>query len=910
MLVGRDDALDLLRRTVDGSAGRSALLVLGEPGAGKTALLQAAVTHAKDIGFQVLRAAGPPSHRRASLTILDELLGPLLPEMGGLDPDAVHALRVCLGLADGPHPRQLLLGNAVLGLLSRAGRVRPLLLALDDTDRLDQASAQVLAFVGRRLTGAGVVLLAAAQPCPGSPLEDSGMAIHRLGPLNAAAVAVILHRRWPALAAPVRDRLIAEADGNPLTLLAMAARLTPNQQAGVDAFPSVLPLGDRLGAAFADRISELPAGTRDLLVLAALQGCGEMAAIQAAAPDADLSLLAPAERAGLLAVDGLARRFTFRHPSIPSTVVARAGEVQRRRAHRALAAGPSVPPERRAWHLADATLGCDEEIAGLLDQVAAAAVDRGDAAGAATALIRAAELSPAPVARTRRLLEAAYLGAEVTGDLYSASTLLARARAAEPDLVHSLAAAVAASQLLLNAETDIDTAHRVLVAAIDAHPARQDADDPVVIDAMYSLLHICWISGRAEMWAPFDTALARLTALAHPALRLAAATLRDPVRLTAVVHMGQAAAEALDDELNPIVITRVALGCVYLDRLSACRPALSRVIADGRRGGAVALAIHAIISTCHDYWLTGRWSEADRLAAEGVALSETKGYHRYALMLNGFTRSLVAAARGATSDGIPAVGEMEDWAHRHGAGAALQFAHHVRVLIAIGESDYETAYREATAISPPGALAEYAPHALWVLFDVVEAAMKTGRIDEAQAHVRAMDQAGLAGVSARLALVHAGCLAMVAPDSAAEDAYERALAVPDAGHWPFDLARIQLAYGEHLRRMRAPTASRTQLRAALATFERLSASPWARRAAGELRAGGHLSAGAAATDLTAQERRIAILAASGLSNKEIGRRLHLSHRTIGAHLYRLFPKLGVASRTALGNVVEDLRDSA
>jgi DNA-binding CsgD family transcriptional regulator len=279
-------------------------------------------------------------------------------------------------------------------------------------------------------------------------------------------------------------------------------------------------------------------------------------------------------------------------------------------------------------------------------------------------------------------------------------------------------------------------------------------------------------------------------------------------------------------------------------------------------------------------------------------------------MPTGCTGSLVAAARGATSDGIPAVGEMEDWAHRHGAGAALQFAHHVRVLIAIGESDYETAYREATAISPAGTLAEYAPHALWVLFDVVEAAMKTGRIDEAQAHIRAMDQAGLAGVSGRLALVHAGCLAMVAPDSAAEDAYERALAVPDAGHWPFDLARIQLAYGEHLRRMRAPTASRTQLRAALATFERLSASPWARRAAGELRAGGHLSAGAAATDLTAQERRIAILAASGLSNKEIGRRLHLSHRTIGAHLYRLFPKLGVASRTALGNVVEDLRDSA
>jgi DNA-binding CsgD family transcriptional regulator len=760
------------------------------------------------------------------------------------------------------------------------------------------------------LAGTGVVLLAAAEPRPGSPLEDSGMAIHRLGPLDATAVAVILQRRRPALAARVRDRLIAEAEGNPLTLLEMAAGLTPNQQTGVDAFPLVLPLGDRLGAAFADRISELPAGTRDLLVLAALQGGGELAAIQAAAPNADLSLLAPAERAGLLVVDGLARRFTFRHPSIRSTVVALAGEVRRRRAHRALAAGPSVPPERRAWHLADATVGCDEEIAGLLDQVAAAAVGRGDGADAATALIRAAELSLGPAARTRRLLEAAYLSAEVTGDLSSASTWLARARAAEPAMVYSLAAAVAASQLLLNADSDIGTAHRVLVAAIEAHPARQDADDPVLIDAMFSLLHICWFSGRPEMWAPFDAALARLTTPADPALRLAAATLRDPVRLTAVAHLGQAAAEALDDELNPIVITRVALGCVYLDRLSACRPALSRVIADGRGGGVVALAIHAIMSTCHDYWLTGRWSEADRLATEGVALAETKGYHRYALMLNGFTRSLVAAARGIAGDSIPALGQMEGWAHRHGAGAALQFAHHVRALIAVGECDYETAYREATAISPPGTLAEYAPHALWVLLDVVEAAMKTGRIDEAQAHVRAMDEAGLAGVSSRLELVHAGCLAMVAPYGAAEDAYERALAVPDAGRWPFDLARIQLAYGEHLRRVRASTASRTQLRSALATFERLSARPWARRAIGELRAGGHLSAGAAAADLTAHERRIAILAASGLSNKEIGLRLHLSHRTIGAHLYRLFPKLGVTSRTALGDVVEGLRDSA
>jgi DNA-binding CsgD family transcriptional regulator len=265
-------------------------------------------------------------------------------------------------------------------------------------------------------------------------------------------------------------------------------------------------------------------------------------------------------------------------------------------------------------------------------------------------------------------------------------------------------------------------------------------------------------------------------------------------------------------------------------------------------------------------------------------------------------QALLAAGRGDYDTTRALTDQMIQWAAPRRARAIQAYAWQARGLAALGRGDYEEAYQQAAAISPAGILASHVLNALHVPMDLVEAAVRTGRRAEAAAHVAAMRDAGLAALSPRLALLASGSAAIAATDDSAPGLFEEALAIPGADRWPFDLARVQLAYGERLRRAQATTGSRLHLTAALETFERLGARPWADRAAGELRATGqtrprtderhHVS-------LTPQEREIAMLAAAGLSNKQIGQRLFLSPRTVGGHLHRIFPKLGITSRAAL-----------
>ena len=340
---------------------------------------------------------------------------------------------------------------------------------------------------------------------------------------------------------------------------------------------------------------------------------------------------------------------------------------------------------------------------------------------------------------------------------------------------------------------------------------------------------------------------------------------------------------------------RIGRAAFFVDRMGACREAHWRVVRDGRHGGAVASAIGALVNLCLDDVLTGRWDEAARLAREGLALCDAHGYRilRWPLL---FGEAVLAAARGDTGTARALADRMIRWAAPRRAAAVTRCAHHVLAVAAIGAGDGEEAYRHAALISPPGTLAAHVPLALWSATDLVDAAARTGRDASAAAHVAALRR--VAHLSPRLALVAAGCAALAEPTV---DRFEAALAVPGAERWPFDLARFRLGYGEHLRRTHATVRARPQLAAALDTFERLDAAPWADRARAELRAAGGLPPGEGreAAGLTPQEREIALLAATGLTNKEIGRRLHLSHRTVGAHLYRAFPKPGIGSRAAL-----------
>ncbi len=910
-LVGRDRELELLRSYVDQVLGRGGVLVVsGEPGVGKSVLLDAAATAAATAGALVLRSDGVEFLADLSFAGLHHVLEPLLHECDGLDPVHREALTVALGTRDGAPVDRLILYGAVLALLRRAARSRPVLLVIDDLQWVDRASAAALAFVARRLTGSRAGLLAACRPGFESFFEHAGLPELALSPLDDGAAADLVGSRFPLLAGRELRRVLAQARGNPLALLELPAALGESRGSAGVVLSEVLPLSRRLQDLYSSRVAEMPAPTRRLLLLAALEGGGDLSVLRAAAPGEDvLSLLAPAERAQLLRIEhrGLGR-LSFLHPLIRATVVSGATSGRRLDAHRALAEALAGEPDRRAWHLAEATADPDEQVAALLEHTAHRVRRRGDAVGAFNALVRSADLTPGPADRGRRLAEAAFVGADVAGELRTAAELLVEARRADPELRGSLRAAAAASQVLLNRDGDVNTAHRLLVGAITTRDGRSEGDDEALFEALCTLRRVCLCAGRPELWDAYHAALAQLTVPMPPLQELLGGVYSDPARSSpAVLGLLDAVIQDLYRETDPSRIERVAMAALFVDRATGCRAALRRVVEDGRGGGAVTSALLALVVLCLDDFMTGRWDECGRLAEEGLALCEAHGYQ---MLTQQFHRAqgLLAAARGDDGTVRKLAQGITEWAVPRGARTVEHFARHMTALAALARGEHEVAYREASAISPSGVLAPHAPLALWVPLDLVEAAVRSGRRAEARAHVAAMRQTGLPGISGRLALVTAGSAAIAAPEDRAADAFEEALAVPGAERWPFDLARVRLAYARHLRRARAVEDARTHLVAALRTFRRLGAAPWAARAAEELRATGRTATrgalqGLGTSPLTEQEHQIAVLAAAGLTNKQIGERLFLSHRTVAAHLHRIFPKLGITSRVTLGEAL-------
>jgi DNA-binding CsgD family transcriptional regulator len=912
-LVGRALELELIRGFIDrAEAGGAALVLLGEPGVGKTAVLDAGREMAAIAGFRVLRASGVQFEVDVTYSGLNQILLPLYPSIAGLPPAQRDALNVALGFGDGPAPERLIVANATLTLLREATVEQPLLIALDDLPWLDRASAGVLGLVARRLEGSPLGLLAAARTGDASIFESVGLPEHELQPLDEIAADSLIEVHHPALAPGVRRRLLAEACGNPLALIELPAALSEPQRSAAGALPPVLPLNRRLHAVFASSVSSLSPGARRLLLLAALDGSGDLRVVQASSgAPGGIDDLAASEQARLVYVDQTTHRLMFRHPLIRAAVVELSTHDERRRAHAALAGVFADQPDRHVWHLAEATVEPEERVASLLEESGHRVLRRGDATGAVAALIRSADLSPSGTDRGRRLAEAAYIGAEGTGELAGASVLLADAHRADPNLGGSVVAAAAAVFLLLNNDGDVTTAHRLLVGAIETGTHRWDASEVGLIEALYSLLLVCWYGGRAELWEPFYAALERLEPGPPALLDLYSKTFADPARTAAgALDVFDALAARLPEETDPTFIMRFASASVYLDRLAVSREGSWRIVRDGRRGGPAPARrqLGSLMHLCMEDYVTGRWEEEQQLADEGLEVCAATGYGFFEWYFL-YHEALLAAGRGEFDASRDFADRMSAWALPRGVLTADLWTGHPRALAALGEGDFEEAFRQASAVSPAGVLAPYVPQALWVPLDLVESAMRTGRQAEAAAHVDALREANIAAISSRMALVQAGAGAIAAVDDHEAFAlFDQAIAGPDADHWAWEAARVRLAYGERLRRARALTESRVHLTAALEAFEHIGARPWAVRAGNELRATGPTKPRAddfAARDaLTPQEREIAQLAAAGLSNKQIGERLFLSHRTVGNHLHRIFPKLGVTSRAALRDALQ------
>lgn len=909
VLVGREVERELITAFVLGKDGDDPVLVFrGEPGVGKTSVLDLAADIAGAHGVRVLRAAALEYEADLKFGTLNQLLHPLLAGIAELGAAHREALSVIMGLLPGAMPSQLIAGAATLALLrAEADRGTALLLIVDDVQWLDLSTTMALSYAARRWADSGLRMIVAVRADADDGFSRSGFRVHELPPLDDGDADVLLRAAYPALTANLRRRLRADAQGNPLALLELPVAFADGTPPAH--LPAVLPLTDRLQRLFADRLANLPDATRRTLLVVILAGTEHSVALEDCLPDpAQAAELPPAERAGVLRANPRTGRLEFRHPLIRSAVIDRSTSQERRQVHRALAESFAADPQRRAWHLGQAAVGPDAEIAAALESLSQQMIRHGDSRRATAAMLRAAELSATDPERARRTARAAYLGSLITGELADTARLLLAARRAEPGDTPSLETAVAAANQLLNDEGDAATAGRLLLATIGLHENTVGAGEDAMSEALHTLLYVGFYSGRSELWAAIGPVLDRAEPEAIDTLSLLHTVFVDPITATAeTLRALEKALDGLRFTADPLRIVRVVTAAAYVDRIGVAREALWRVIADGRRGGAIAKAIEALFLIAQDDFYTGAWPELLEVTGEGLQLCADLGY---ALVAGPgrFLRALVDAARGDLEAADLAAEELLLWAAPRRLAAYAAYSSHIRCLSALGRSNFDEAYRHAAAINPPGAFPRYTPHALWLVLDLTEAAARSGRIAEARAHAAAAVESGVAALSSRLRMLTTAARALTAEQDW-RALFEEALASPEGDHWAFDHARIALLYGERLRREREPAAARTQLALAARTFERLQANPWLERTRAELRAAGEPApVDTRGSVLTPQERAVAELAASGLTNKEIAERLFLSVRTVSTHLHRVFPKLGIATRGALRDAMAGQSD--
>lgn len=849
------------------------LVVSGQAGIGRSHLLRTAAAAAEARGIAVHASSGAQYESTQRFAGSNQLLLPLRHEFVHLGSVQRELLEDALGLGRGgsaDFADVAPIAEAVTSLLDWLTRAEPVLVTIDDLQWLDPVSWAVVAAVSRSLAGARAGLLMSVCTDSDADLDLTGLPKCQLLPLDDSAAVDLVADRFPTIGGPLRGRVVAEAQGNPLMLSELSSALEHFRRSPGADLPDVLPINSRLRNAFGPRLVTLPAPTRRVLLLAALAvdpSAGRGPTDPMRFESSELDQLAPAVAARLVDVREGSRHVTFRHPLVRTTVVALSTSAERRDAHLALAVRDSAR-DGRLRHLAHVTLDPDERLATELEELADRRVRQGNAIGAIEILRHSADLTPWGSDRARRLARASYVGAELAGNLLNAGCLMTEARAIDPEAGESLQAAIAEARVLLNVEGDVDAAHTRLVAGVRIHAHRVGTDKAQLGEALYLLAEICTHSGRSELRRPLDEELARLGTDAPPL----------PTAPTDLLETEQA---------------------------SRVRDALWQVARAGRSGGPCSPVVNAFAALAADSYLGGRWDESAFIAGEGETYSNR---HDYQLASRGFQmdRLLVGAARGRDDVVKEATAAIRRWAAPRGALLLQQRCHRVHALLALGRGDFEEAYQHALAVSPSERGLGHSPLALAVTLDLVEAAVRTNRRAVAADHVRSFQDADLAALSPRTAMI-AAASAGLAAEKGALDHFEAALAVEGVEGWPFDLARVQLYYGERLRRLRAPTEARAHLDAALGTFTGLGAVRWEARARKELDATA-LTKGGGDTfglgSLTPQEREVALLAAAGLSNKSIASQLLISPRTVGAHLNHLFPKLRVTTRASLRDALQ------
>ncbi|MBL1119441.1 AAA family ATPase [Streptomyces sp. 110] len=893
--------LDRLLAAVDGS-GPQVLVLTGEPGAGKSTLVDWAAERGRARGLGILRVRGSEVEGGLGLSGVHQLLHPLLP---GDDLPAGH--REALDRAFGPEAAQyelkldqLSLCVGVLGLITEAATRRPLLLLVDDAQWLDLGSVDVLAFLARRLEGRPVVLLLAAREEGVPGRFDRDFPQVTVGPLSRTAAGQLLDVQPDRPRGKARAEILQQAAGNPLALIelsrALARGRTGDTGAGA-AGSATLPLTARLENLFAADLPGLPAPTRAALLLVAAAGPARLTDLMRAAPELDVvQALDPAERSGLVRVaDG---RVLLRHPLVRSAVYHAASFHERRQAHLALAAALAEEPDRRAWHLAAASTGQDPEVADALAESAERARGRGGYAAAATALERAAELTPVPELRARRLLSAAQ----------------AAMFAGHPQWVGEMSGRVggmtedprlrAEASLLGGWALGVTLRHEEALALLLGVAEATAASAPgLALDALSTAATSVYNSG-----APYDRSeLHRISGLidedGDPAacawIRAVIDPQREQPRLTKLLT-DRLAALAQEESLGNLT----ALGSTtwILDETEQAARVLGRTMDLLRRAGSAGTNATVTQALALVLFENGSWTAAEEAAHEAFWMATEAGADNVtvgARILRATLRALEGDHAAARTQAMQAVHGVDlrnslnlQVRHRHAMGMAAFVA-----------GDHNDAYEQLRATFThdfrPAPVHYHA--SLYYLGDLAAAAVRAERADDARTVLDAVRRHLNPAPSPRLAAVLHRATALLTDTDDAEHHFRAALDNPATDCWPFEKALARLDFGEWLRRRRRSAEARPHLNAALECFQRLDARPWTDRTAAELRAAGAPAATVAtpASELTAQERQIAELAAQGLTNRDIAARLYLSPRTVGYHLHKIFPKLGIRARAQL-----------
>ncbi|WP_344615592.1 AAA family ATPase [Dactylosporangium salmoneum] len=899
MLFGREAELAELAALFAGAepAG-AAVVVSGDPGIGKSALLEAARDLGRAAGFQTLSTVGVEAEAQLPYSGLHQLLRPLVGFADRLPVRLRDALASALGSGGETAPEPFLVSLAVLNLLAEAASEQPLAVLADDVQWLDPQTHDTLAFLARRVAMDPIVVVGVVRRGYPGPFAAAGLPEIEVGRLSDEASELLLSAQSSELDGWRRRRVLREADGNPLALIELpkawhAAYAQDNLP------PDRLPVTSRLERSFAHRMAGLRTEARDALLVAATNDGDDLPEILAAAGvlsgrPVTLEVFDAVVRAGLLHVDEA--RVRFRHPLVRSAVLQAESTHRRMAANAALADVLTHEPYRRAWHRAQSTVGPDDEIANELVESASFSVSRGAVITTIRCLERSAALTTDPAERGHRLL----LAAEHAFGLGRA------------DLVDRLVRAASAYPL-----SDLDRgrtqwlreifhdgvpgdAGRVLTLCRIADDAVRGNDPDLALNLLHGAALRCWWSETGpQPRAAVAAAVRRVPGMQDDPRFVCTLAVAEPVLEAAAVHemLSGITIEEVGDP-NALRLYGMAAHAIGDSALAAdfLEPAEAKLRNQGRLG----LLTHTLVMQVGVRLTLGSWDRAVAAAEEGRRLGQDTGQTIWDNLV-GESRS--AALRGELTEALRMADESERDAGGRQLNDLLACVQLTRGYAYVAARRYEEAYRELCRLFDPEDPAYHLRESYPGLMFFVDAAVQTDRRDEARRVLAGFEEVARVTPSPDLRLNVAYGRAVVADDAAAEPLYQAALA-QNLIRWPWFRARFELAYGEWLRRQRRAAESRIHLRSALVNLELIGAHSWAEQARAELRAAGERMAQAAASAqdlLSPQELQVARLAAEGLSNREIGEQLYLSPRTIGSHLYRIFPKLNITSRQQLAN---------